>query len=122
MYCDDTSGNKSKKWNKFDCWTLLLAGLPKHENAKLQNIHFMTCSNRVSVLDMAEPIANELRNLEKGIEMYDSFLEETVIVKAPVLCLQCDNSRAAELLNHQGGKANLYCRMCNVSTAFMYSR
>ena len=66
MNCDDTSGNKSKKWNKFDCWTLLLAGLPKHENAKLQNIHFMTCSNRVSVLDMAQPIANELRNLEKG--------------------------------------------------------
>ena len=102
--------------------TVGLRYLPKHENAKLQNIHFMTCSNRVSVLDMAEPIANELRNLEKGIEMYDSFLEETVIVKPPVLCLQCDNPRAAELLNHQGGNANLYCRMCNVSTAFMYSR
>ena len=28
IYSDDTSGNRSKKWNKFDYWCLLLAGLP----------------------------------------------------------------------------------------------
>ena len=25
LYTDDTSGNKSKHWNKFDCWCLKLA-------------------------------------------------------------------------------------------------
>ena len=40
IYSDDTSGNKLKLWNKFDLWCFLLAGLPKEENAKLENIHF----------------------------------------------------------------------------------
>ena len=26
LFCDDTSGNKSKKWNKFVEWDLLIAG------------------------------------------------------------------------------------------------
>lgn len=26
LYNDDTSGNKSKKWNCFDVWALMLAG------------------------------------------------------------------------------------------------
>lgn len=68
MYTDDYSGNRTKKWNKFDCWTVILAGLPKHKNAKLQNIHFLCCSNKVSVsvLDMAAPIVEDLLDLEKG--------------------------------------------------------
>ena len=63
---------------------------------------------------MAAPIASNLQKLEEGVEMYDAFLQRNVLVRAPVLCIQCDNPRAAELLNHQGGNANLYCRMCNV--------
>lgn len=27
LFCDDTSGNKSKKWNKFIEWTLTIAGI-----------------------------------------------------------------------------------------------
>ena len=38
-----------------------------------------------------------------------------MIVVAPVLCILSDNPRASELLNHQGGAANLYCRICQVS-------
>ena len=26
LYTDDSSGNRSRKWNKFDNWALLLAG------------------------------------------------------------------------------------------------
>lgn len=114
LFTDDSSGNRSKKWNKFDCWTLIFTGLPKHENAKLHNIHFITCSNRVSVLDMAAPIVKDLLNLEEGMEMFDSCLGQEVYVVAPLMCVQSDNPRASELLNHQGGTANLYCRMCTV--------
>lgn len=26
LFCDDTSGNRSKKWNKFIVWDLIIAG------------------------------------------------------------------------------------------------
>ena len=38
LYSDDTSGNRSKRWNKFDSWCFKLAGLPNSENQKLHNI------------------------------------------------------------------------------------
>ncbi len=37
LYSDDTSGNRSKQWNKFDSWCIILAGLPRSENSKLHN-------------------------------------------------------------------------------------
>ncbi len=53
LFSDDTSGNRSKKWHKFDSWSVLFAGLPRHENMK--NIHFICCSDAVSALDMVVP-------------------------------------------------------------------
>ena len=35
LYSDDTSGNKSKQWNKFDSWSAKLASLPNEMNRKL---------------------------------------------------------------------------------------
>jgi len=37
LFSDNTSGNKSKKWHKFDSWSMMLCGLPKIEKAKLSN-------------------------------------------------------------------------------------
>ena len=65
LYSDDTSGNRSKKWHKFDSWCLLLAGIPRHENSKLRNIRFICCSDSVSALEMTDPIAQELTALER---------------------------------------------------------
>ena len=64
---------------------------------------------------MVSPIVNDLLCLEKGIEMLDAYQGEVVLAIAPVICFQSDNPRAAELLNHQGGNANLYCQICTVS-------
>lgn len=118
VFCDDTSGNKSKVWNKFDSYCFQLAGLPREENTKLSNIHFMCTSNKVSVLEMAMGIVKELRTLEEGVIVYDAFLMSNVILVAPVLCFLCDNPRAAELCNHLGATTNKYCRICmaDVST------
>ena len=52
LFSDDTSGNKSKKWSKFECWYLLFGGLSRHDNAKPQNIHFISCTNEMDVLDI----------------------------------------------------------------------
>ena len=113
---DDTSGNRSKKWNGFNLWCMLLAGLGKADNAKLKNIHFITCSNIVPTLEMAKPIARDLYVLEnEGIVTYDAYLQQHVLVLAPVLCLLADNPRSSELVNHLGSAARKYCRICDVS-------
>ena len=102
LYSDDTSGNKSKKWHKFDSWCVLLAGLPREANTQIPNIHFVCCSDSLSFLEMAESIAQELTQLEiHGLEVYDAHLRQPVLVVAPVLCAICDNPRASEMLNHR---------------------
>lgn len=116
LYTDDTSGNKSKKWNKFDCWCFLLAGLPRQVNAQLNNIHFISCSNRVDVMDMMVPTVTELMMLEQGVPVFDAYLQKEVLLVAPVLAFLCDNPRHSELLSHLGGNAKKYCRMCMVCT------
>lgn len=114
LYSDDTSGSRSKKWNPFNVWAMMLAGLPKEENAKLANIHFITASNKVSPLAMAKPVADDLLKLEKGVVMYDSLTHQDVVVVAPVLCILADNPRSADLTNHMGSTANKFCRICQV--------
>ena len=87
LFSDDTSGNKSKKWHLFDSWSMVLAGLPRHENSKISNIHFL-CSDSVSAMEMTEAIAPELICLEKeGIEAYDALQQQPVLVVSPVMCI-----------------------------------
>ena len=122
LYTDDTNGNRSKKWNKFDCWCLLLAGLPRHLNSQMQNIHFIACSNKADCLDMAPTIVDDLKLLEDGLVMFDSMLGKDVFVAAPVLAILADNPRHSVLLSHLGSRANLYCRMCMVSFNVLHVR
>ena len=121
FFSDELGGNKSKKWHKFKCWYILLAGLPRHENAKPQNIHFVSCSDKMDVEEMMEPLAQELTLLETdGLVVYDAFLKEEVIVFAPLLCVICDNPRASQLLNHLTRSVRRYCRVCMVYTCLYY--
>lgn len=45
------------------------AGLPQKERTKLENIHFLCCSNRVDALELVEPLVDDLLELEEGIPM-----------------------------------------------------
>lgn len=119
LFSDDTSGNKSKKWNKFDYWSLTLASLPICEARKFPNIHFLCCSNRSSSLEIVQPIVDDLMLLEKGVIMYDAYLQTEVLVLAPVIAMLCDNARASEIVNHLGSRARKFCRKCNVSLIVM---
>ena len=114
LYSDDTSGNRSKKWNSFDVWAMMLAGLPREENAKLHNIHFIAASNKVKALKMTDPIVGDLIKLEEGVVLFDAAMQQNVLVVAPVLCILADNVRASELTNHSGSSANKFCRICQV--------
>ena len=85
LYSDDLSGNRTKKWNCINAWSVLLAGLPKAVNAQLQNIHLLSASNKVSPIHLLEPIVEDLLVLQHGVDMYDALLCCEVVVYAPVL-------------------------------------
>jgi hypothetical protein len=61
LWCDDTSGNQSKKWNKHNSFLATLAGLPRHMQQSMFNIHFLATSNVASPLEMFEGISAEVR-------------------------------------------------------------
>jgi hypothetical protein len=114
LYSDDTSGNRSKKWNKFDVVCISLACLPKKESQSLKNIHFIACTNNLSVLEISKPVVDDFLLLEKGVEMFDAYINSNVLVIAPIICMACDNVRAAEMVSHLGSKTLKLCRICLV--------
>lgn len=61
LYCDDTSGNVSKKWNKLNSWLCTLAGLPPDQAQLPFNVHFLCTSNAAPPLEMLEPIVQVFR-------------------------------------------------------------
>lgn len=60
LYCDDTSGNLSKKWNEHNSFLFTPAGLPRTEAQKEYNIHFLSTSNLAPPLEMMDGIIQQL--------------------------------------------------------------
>lgn len=60
LYCDDTSGNVSKKWNEHNSFLMTPAGLPCKESQKDFNIHFLSTSNIAPPLEMLDGIVEQL--------------------------------------------------------------
>lgn len=60
MYCDDTSGNVSKKWNEHNSFLFTPAGLSRSETHKEFNIHFLSTSNIAPPLEMLDGILDQL--------------------------------------------------------------
>ena len=60
LYCDDTSGNTAKHWNKHNSFLFIPAGLLcKHIHLEY-NVHFLSTSNLVKPLEMAEEIVDKI--------------------------------------------------------------
>ena len=68
----------------------------------------------LDALTLAEPLVENLLQLERGVQMYDAMLEQIVVVMAPVMFVMADNPMSSELCNHQGSSARKFCRMCLV--------
>ncbi|KAI8136692.1 hypothetical protein BJV82DRAFT_547949, partial [Fennellomyces sp. T-0311] len=60
LFSDDTSGNTSKKWNKFDSWSMVPAALPLAERNKRENTFLLCVHNRLSAIDMLADIVDDL--------------------------------------------------------------
>lgn len=93
---------------------IFILGLPQSEKTRLENIHFLCCSNMLDALTLAEPIVENLLQLERGVQMYDAMLDQTVLVIAPLMLVLADNPMSSDLCNHRGSAAIKYCRMCLV--------
>ncbi|KNZ45713.1 hypothetical protein VP01_7876g1, partial [Puccinia sorghi] len=89
LFADDTSGNKSKRWNKHVSFCFKLSGLSPMITDMEYNCHFIGTSNVYGPLELAEPIVQELkyifRNSEpsklatEGCVGYDYSLQQEVL-------------------------------------------
>ena len=61
LYCDDTSGNLSKKWNGHNSYLFTPAGLPQEYLHLQYNVHFLCTSNNAPPLEMLDGIVDQLR-------------------------------------------------------------
>jgi hypothetical protein len=61
LYADDTSGNKSKQWNKHISFYFTLSGLPPEMSNMEYNCHFLTTSNVATPLKLAETVVSQLK-------------------------------------------------------------
>ncbi|EGO30446.1 hypothetical protein SERLADRAFT_404610 [Serpula lacrymans var. lacrymans S7.9] len=113
IYCDDTSGNQSKKWNEHNSFLMSAAGLPREHLHREYNLHFLYTSNAAPSLEMLEGVVNEiLACQDTGIWAYDCVFKEVVLVIISVLALLGDNPMHSEFACHAGLQSKFFCRCC----------
>ncbi|KAF7349031.1 hypothetical protein MVEN_01424500 [Mycena venus] len=116
-YCDDTSGNVSKKWNKHNSILFTLAGLPRELTQMIYNIHFIATSNLSPPLEMMEAVVAMLREAQKdGIEVWDCEYQEWILIIPWFLAFQGDNPMSSEFASHIGMKGKYFCRVCKAKS------
>ncbi|KAF9030139.1 hypothetical protein BDZ89DRAFT_1245386 [Hymenopellis radicata] len=116
VYCDDTSGNVSKKWNKHNSILFTLAGLSPKLVHLLTNIHFLATSNVAPPLEMFDAVVKMLVEVREngGIEAYDCVLKEMVLLYPWILGMNGDNPMQSEFSSHIGMTGKCFCRVCHV--------
>ena len=134
LYCDDTSGNVSKRWNKHNSFLFTAAGLPHSQANQEYNVHFLCTSNTAPPLEMLDGILDQLEYVnfislyilprvsisrhrsawETGIWAWDCVHNERVLVLPFVVALPADNPMQSEFACHIGLKGKFFCRVCTV--------
>ncbi|KAH9822651.1 hypothetical protein DFH28DRAFT_1049925 [Melampsora americana] len=116
LYCDDLSGNVSKRWNKHLAFYFTLAGLPPKLANQEFNCHFLSTSNTAGALELADPLIDELNKLTaEGFVAYDHKAESEVFVMTTILCHLGDSPMHAEVTNTMNPTTSLTpCRICHL--------
>jgi hypothetical protein len=131
LYCDDTSGNTSKKWNKHNSFLFTAAGLPRKFVHRESNIHFLSTSNIAPPLEMLDGIVDQLECVpfsfsmlidifdsscrecqKRGIWAWDAEYNNLVLVIPSVLAMLGDNPMQSEFACHIGFRGKYFCRIC----------
>ncbi|KAJ7328003.1 hypothetical protein DFH08DRAFT_967771 [Mycena albidolilacea] len=114
LYCDDTSGNLSKKWNEHNSFLFTPAGLPRKEAKREYNVHFLCTSNIAPPLEMLDEVLDQLEP-QIRTERWDLGMEqlnELVLIIPSVLALLGDNPMQSEFACHIGLHGKYFCRAC----------
>lgn len=115
LYCDDTSGNQSKKWNKHNSFLFTAAGLPRRLVHQESNVHFLSTSNIAPPLEMLDAIVDQLEHSQQhGIWAWDCEFKKKVLLIPSVLAMLGDNPMQSEFACHIGLRGRKFCRMCHV--------
>ncbi|KAI8459667.1 hypothetical protein BY996DRAFT_6429889 [Phakopsora pachyrhizi] len=116
IYSDDTSGNLSKKWNKYISIFMSLAGLPPHILNQEYNTLFVATSNIATALELAAPVVEELNILStSGFFTFDYSLQEDVLVLPVILMFLGDSPMHAEITSTLHLNVSLQpCRICKL--------
>ncbi|KAI6042116.1 hypothetical protein EDC04DRAFT_2878613 [Pisolithus marmoratus] len=123
LYCDDMSGNMSKKWNKHNSFLFTAAGLPHVMVHKESSIHFLATSNIAPPLEMLDGIVDQLEHAQMhGIWAWDIEGREMVLVIPAILAMLGDNPMQSELACHVGLQGKFFCCNCWVQGAGTDSR
>ncbi|EHS64486.1 uncharacterized protein PGTG_20949 [Puccinia graminis f. sp. tritici CRL 75-36-700-3] len=117
LYCDDTSGNTSKQFNKHVSFYFTLSGLPPHVSNQEFNCHFLSTSNIGSALEIADQVVDEFNEMgTKGYGAFDASIGQPVWVMSTVLCFLADSPMHAEITNTPNpGQSLNPCRVCTLS-------
>ncbi|TFK46353.1 hypothetical protein OE88DRAFT_1739458 [Heliocybe sulcata] len=116
LYCDDTSGNVSKKWNKHNSFLFTAAGLPRRFVHREFNVHFLCTSNIAPPLEMLDGIVQQLKECQSdGVWAWDCKNMEMVLVIPSVFAMLGDNPMQSKIACHIGLMGKLFCRACWVS-------
>ncbi|KAH9819229.1 hypothetical protein DFH28DRAFT_1080489 [Melampsora americana] len=121
LYCDDLSGNISKRWNKHIAYYFTLAGLPPKLANQEYNCHFLTTSNTAGALELGDPLVDEIKcAIMISYHTYNHQLETEVLVMTVVLCHLGDSPMHAEITNTLNPSSSLSpCRICNLQAKSM---
>lgn len=137
LYCDDVSGNQSKKWNKHYSFLFSPAGLPRALFQHEYNVHFLCTSNLAAPLEMMDGIVSQLEYVlvslryraiayvltrcephrgawQTGVWVWDCVHEDHVLIIPFVAALLGDNPMQSEFACHVGPGGKFLCRICDV--------
>ncbi|KAI5983321.1 hypothetical protein EDC04DRAFT_2874144 [Pisolithus marmoratus] len=118
LYCDDTSGNTLKKWNKHNSFLFTAARLPCVMVHKESSIHFLATSNIAPPLEMLDGIVDQLEYAQMhGVWAWDIEAREMALVIPAVLVMLGDNPMQSELACHVGLQGKYFCHNCWVHGA-----
>ncbi|KAI7865278.1 hypothetical protein BDF14DRAFT_1691203, partial [Spinellus fusiger] len=112
LFLDDTSGNTTKKWNKFESCVMSLAAMPFKKQCKVESMFFICTSNKLSISNMLPELVKNLESLEQVVEMFDVEFGEPTLVVGVVRFIMADNPMHAVVACSLGAKAKLPCREC----------
>ena len=74
IFSDETSGNRSKKWNQLETYSMFLAALPRKEISKFSNIHFISASNLVDSVELGKEIAKDLKGIKQTARVFSYYI------------------------------------------------